>query len=90
MGAIVERTRKSGSKAYLAQIAIRKNGATVLRENRTSDRRAAAVARIAKREKEARDPEKLARIRSGSPTLAHAIDRYVNDSVREIRLYVVD
>lgn len=84
MGTILERTRKNGSKAYLAQIAIRKNGATVLRENRTFDRRAAAVAWIAKREKEVRDPEKLARIQSGSPTLAHAIDRYVNDSVRKI------
>lgn len=84
MGTIVKRTRKDGTHAYLAQIAIQKNGVVALRESRTFDRRPAAAAWITKREKEARDPEKLARIKVGSPTLADAIDRYVNESVREI------
>ena len=46
MGTIVGRTRKDGSKAFIAQIVIKKGGAIVHREAQTFDRRPAANAWI--------------------------------------------
>lgn len=46
MGTIIGRTRKDGSKAFVAQIVIKKAGAIVHREAETFDRKQAANAWI--------------------------------------------
>ncbi|SFU16681.1 hypothetical protein [Sedimentitalea nanhaiensis] len=63
MGSIIKRKRKDGSVAWLSQIAIRRRGKNVLRENRTFELRSTAAAWIEKREKDLAKPgalEKLA------------------------------
>ena len=50
MGTIIGRTRKDGSKAFVAQIVIKKAGSIVHREAETFDRKQAANAWIVKRE----------------------------------------
>jgi hypothetical protein len=50
MGTISTRTRKDGSEAFLAQITVKKDGAIVLREAETFDRKQAANAWIVRRE----------------------------------------
>ena len=52
MGTIIGRTRKDGSKSFIAQIVIKKGGAIVHREAETFDRKQAANAWIVKREAE--------------------------------------
>lgn len=84
MGTIIPRPRKDGSVGYLAQILIKRDGKIVHRESRTFDREPAARAWINKREKEARTPEGLEAIRSDRPTLAQAINRYVEDSIKKM------
>ncbi len=59
MGTIIGRTRKDGSKAFLAQIVIKKAGAIVHREAETFDRKQAANAWIVKREAELKSPSGL-------------------------------
>ncbi len=44
MGTIIERARKGGSKAFSAQIVIKKDGVIVRREAQTFDRKPAANA----------------------------------------------
>jgi hypothetical protein len=56
MGTIVGRTRKDGSKAFIAQIVIKKGGTVVHHEAQTFDRRPAANAWIVKREAELKEP----------------------------------
>ncbi len=89
MGSIIKRKRKDGSVAWLAQIAIRRRGKTVLRENRTFELRSTAVAWIEKREKDLAKPGALEKLavadtRRRDVTLGDAIDRYVEDSAKEI------
>jgi integrase len=78
MGTIVARTRKDGSKAFLAQITIKKGGAIVHREAETFDRKQAANAWVVKREAELRRPGGLDH--KEDPTLADVIDRYIKES----------
>ncbi len=78
MGTIIGRTRKDGSKAFTAQIVIKKGGAIVHREAETFDRRQAANAWIVKREAELKSPGGLDR--KEDPTLAEVIDRYLTES----------
>jgi integrase len=78
MGTIVARTRKDGSKAFTAQIVIKKGGATVHREAETFERKQAANAWIVKREAELKRPDGLER--KEDPTLAAVIDRYIKES----------
>jgi hypothetical protein len=61
MGTIIGRTREDGSKAFTAQIVIKKGGAIVHREADTFDRRQAANAWIVKREAELKKPGGLER-----------------------------
>ena len=84
MGTIVERRRKNGAPAYLAKISIMREGQIVFRENKTFDRRPAAVAWIAKREEELAKPGAIERAATPRVTLAQAIDTYTTDSVKEI------
>ena len=76
MGTIIGRTRKDGSKAFTAQIVIKKGGVIVHREAETFDRKQAANAWIVKREAELKRPDGLER--KEDPTLAVVIDRYIN------------
>jgi integrase len=75
---IIGRTRKDGSKAFTAQIVIKKGGAIVHREAETFDRKQTANAWIVKREAELKRPGGLQR--KEDPTLAGAIDRYIAES----------
>jgi integrase len=78
MGTIIGRTRKDGSKAFLAQITIKKAGAIVHRESETFDRKPAANAWIVKREAELKRPGGLEQ--KENPPLSAVIDRYVAES----------
>ena len=49
-GSIIQRKRKDGTIAWLAQVSIWRDGKQVHRENRTFERRSVAAARIEKRE----------------------------------------
>ncbi|QHQ34417.1 hypothetical protein [Algicella marina] len=75
--------------AWLAQIAIRRRGKTVLRENRTFELRSTAGAWIEKREKDLSKPTILEHLlaadtRRRDVTLGDAIDKYVEDSAKVI------
>src|SRR3984885_4863373 len=78
MGTIIGRSRKDGSKAFTAQIVIKKDGVIVRREAQTFDRKPAANAWIVKREAELKRPGGLER--NEDPTLAAVIDRYIEES----------
>jgi hypothetical protein len=78
MGSIAERTRKDGSRAYMAQIAIKKDGKIVHREAETFDRKQAANAWIVKPEAQLKRPGGLER--KEDPTLSAVIDRYIAES----------
>jgi integrase len=78
MGTIVERTRKDGSRAYTAQIVIKKDGKIAHRECETFDRRQAANTWIVKREAELKEPGGLDR--KEDPPLSAVIDRYIEES----------
>ena len=77
MGTVIGRTRKDGSKAFTAQIVIKKGGVIVHREAETFDRKQAANAWIVKREAELKRPDGLER--KEDPTLAVVIDRYIEE-----------
>lgn len=78
MGTIIGRTRKDGSKAFTAQIVIKKDGKIVHREAETFDRKQAANAWIVKREAELKKPGGLEQ--KDDPTLTAVIDRYIAES----------
>jgi integrase len=82
MGTIIGRTRKDGSKAFVAQIIIKKAGAIIHREAQTFDRKPAANAWIVKREAELKGPGGLER--KEDPTLSAVIDRYIAESKNEV------
>src|SRR3984893_4201736 len=84
MGTIVPRKRKSGSTGYHAQVLIKRRGAIVHRESRTFDRKQAAAAWLERREIELAKPGALEREKSPDPTLASVIDRYTEESVKDI------
>ncbi|MDR3448192.1 MAG: hypothetical protein P4M15_00310, partial [Alphaproteobacteria bacterium] len=56
VGSIIERRRKDGSTAYMAQIMLMREGKIAHRENQTFDRKPAAAAWIKKREAELARP----------------------------------
>ena len=78
MGTIIGRTRKDGSKAFAAQIVIKKAGTIVHREAQTFDRKQAATAWVVKREAELKAPGGLER--REDPPLSAVIDRYIAES----------
>ena len=78
MGTIIGRTRKDGSKAFTAQIVIKKGGAVLHRESQSFERRQAANAWIVKREAELKRPGGLEQ--KEDPPLAAVIDRYIAES----------
>jgi hypothetical protein len=78
MGTIVGQTRKDGSKAFTAQIVIKKDRVIVHREAETIDRKQAANAWIVKREAELKRPDGLRQ--KEDPMLAAVIDRFIAES----------
>lgn len=82
MGTIIERPRKDGTSAFLAQVAIKRGGKIVHRENQTFPSRKKAAAWIAKREDELAQPGALDDPQN--PTLADVIDLYVSTSRKAI------
>ena len=84
MGTIILRKRKSGSTGYHAQVLIKRRGAIIHRESRTFDRKQAAAAWLERRETELAKPGALEREKSPDPTLASVIDRYTEESVKDI------
>jgi hypothetical protein len=86
LGTVTERVRQDGSKAYMAQISIIREGRHVLRENKTFDRKPAARAWIDKREAELAKPGAIAAARAApaAATLADAIKMYVTTSKRPL------
>ena len=84
MGSIISRKRKDGSIGYHAQVTIKRSGTIVHRETRTFDRRQAASAWLEKRETELAKPGAIERQNTPDPKLAVVIDRYIEDSIKEI------
>lgn len=84
MGSIAPRKRSDGTTGYTAQIVLKKDGAVVHREARTFDRRQAAAIWMEKREGELRAPGGLERARHRGETLAQAVDKYVDQSLKDI------
>ena len=84
MGTVVSRRRKDGSTGYTAQILKKRDGKIVLRQAQTFDRKAAAEAWIKKRETELAQPGAVERAGKDKIVLAQAIDRYVDESIKEI------
>lgn len=83
MGSIVQRKRKNGTSAFLAQIVIKAGGSVVHRENRTFTARREAAGWIARREDELeRELPGMAEARD--TTLAAIIDRYIKESRRDM------
>ena len=82
MGTIKERSRKDGTKAFMAEIVIKKNGQIAHREAKTFDRKPAARRWIEKREGELKSPGGLERVKRPQGTLGDAISRYTEDIER--------
>lgn len=85
MGSIIGRRRKDGTMAYLAKIAIMREGIVVLREARTFDRRPAAKTWLETREKALAVPGALERAKAdkNDPPLADVIQRYNDESEKD-------
>jgi hypothetical protein len=83
MGTKIGRTRKDGTTAYLAQILLKRKGKIVHRECQTFDRKQTAKTWLARRKKELSQPGALDR--KNDVKLADVIDRYVEESERELR-----
>lgn len=84
MGTISERVRKDGTKAYTAQIRIKRDGVVIHTEAQTFERRQPAAGWLKMREAELKEPGAIERIKRPSTKLADAIDRYVLESLKEI------
>ena len=84
MGTVIPRKRKDGSTGYHAQLILKRGGEIAHRETRTFDRKQAASAWLEKREKELAKPGALELEKTPDPTLAAVIDRYTNESIKEI------
>jgi integrase len=79
---IIPRKRGDGTTVYRAQIVKKENGKVVWREGDTFERRAAAQAWLDLRETELRKPGALQRV--DDPPLREVIDRYINESEKQI------
>ncbi|NTF87467.1 site-specific integrase [Agrobacterium rhizogenes] len=84
MGTISERKRKNGTKAYTAQIRIKRDGLTVHTEAQTFERKPAASAWLKKRETQLAEPGAIEKLKQSDYTLGQAIERYVEESTKAI------
>jgi len=83
MGTIVSRKRKNGSTGHMAKIRITRDGIEY-KESMTFERKAAASAWIAKREEELNQPGALVASQRPQGSLADAIDKYIETSLKAI------
>jgi len=83
MGTITARKRKDGSVGYRARVRVMRDGQTY-HETETFDRRPPATAWMKQRERELAKPGVIDSVKSADPTLAKAIDRYTEESIKEI------
>ncbi|AMM86703.1 site-specific integrase [Martelella sp. AD-3] len=83
MGSITTRKRRDGSQSYRARVRVMREG-SVYHETKTFDRRPAAAAWIKKREKELARPGALEELNAHDPPLSKAIERYIDEAVKEI------
>jgi integrase len=86
MGSIIGRRRKDGTMAYLAKIAIMREGVVVLREARTFDRKPAAKTWLDTREKALAVPGAIDRAKAdrNDPPLADVIERYTTEFKKKL------
>ena len=84
MGTVIPRKLGDGSTRYQAQLLIKRSGKIVHREGRTFERKQAASAWLEKRETELAKPGALERLKEQDPPLALVIDRYADESIKEI------
>lgn len=83
MGSITVRKRKDGSRAFMAQISLMRDGEVVHRESKTFTARREAAGWLARREDDlTREPE-LQEIRT-DPPLSEVIERYTTESLRKM------
>jgi hypothetical protein len=83
MGTITARKRKDDSVAFMARVRVMRDGITY-HETETFDRRPAATSWIKKRERELAKPGVITAYKAADPPLARAIDRYTEESLKEI------
>lgn len=83
MGTISPRKRKNGSTAYTARVRIMRDGRTY-QEAQTFDLKSAASAWMKRREGELARPGAIERIHGDDPPLSVVIDRYTDESEKEI------
>lgn len=87
MGTIIERKRKNGTVAYLAQVVLYRDGRPAIRQSQTFDRRPAAKAWIDRKEAEFADPTLLEKAKAAQRktiSLSEAIEHYIKESRRPI------
>lgn len=85
MGTIIERPRKDGSTAYLAQVRARRNNRVAHTESKTFHRKGDAEAWVKRREGEfAAAGDDLRALKQRKRTLSDAIEFYVRESEKEI------
>ena len=79
MASITTRKRSDGSKAYRADVRVKRNGKVVYQESRTFDRKTLARDWSARRELELQEPGALLRIQHRGVTVEDLIDRYLDE-----------
>lgn len=84
MGTIRERVRTDGSKAYLAQIIIKRKGKETYREFATFGRRSEAAAFLKVRQAELKEDGAIESARVSGMTIGKMIDKYVTESRKDI------
>lgn len=84
MGSIRERRKRDGSPSFTAQIILKRKGRPTYREAATFAKRTQATAWLKSRESELREEGGIERARARGLTLGDAIDKYTDESLKEI------
>lgn len=84
MGSIIARQRLEGGTAYLARVRIKRDGKVIHSENRTFETQKRAKDWIRDREAELAKPGALDQATAPIVTLGQAIDRYIEESRKQV------
>lgn len=84
MASIRNRTLTDGTRAYIAQIVIKRKGQIVHRESKSFPKKSAAIAWGRRRETELAEPGAVGLLQTKDITLADAIDRYMATSKQDM------
>lgn len=79
MASITTRKRADGSRAYRADVRVKRNGKVLYQESRTFDRKALARDWSSRRELELQEPGALTRMQHRGVTVEDLIDRYLDE-----------